>query len=185
MKVVLFVCVLILSIVSASSIYAQSPILTAENLEGYFPEVLEGMERGSLTRRKTEAGHTMITTSFSILSPEMSITSTVLVFPAVITLEHSINSAAAALEQQYPTLKKLGNKVQRQTINGETFEYREAAFQIEGHIFGLKQTTFLLIAARKVGDEIIEIQARSPINEWQSTPIKIRALLNGIVSTNE
>ena len=75
--------------------------------------------------------------------------------------------------------------MQRQTINGETSEYREAAFQIEDHIFGRKQATFLLIAARKKGGEIIELKARSPINEWQTTPIKIRALMNRITSPQE
>ena len=185
MKVIVFVGALILSIVSVSPTYAQSSILNAENLEWYFPEAFAGMERGSLTRRKTEAGHKMINTSFLILSPEMRITSSVLVFPAVITLEHIINSSESTLKQRYPTLKKLGNKVQRQTINGEIFEYREAAFQIEDHIFGRKQATFMLIAARKKGDEIIELKARSPINEWQTTPIKIRALMNRITSPQE
>ena len=185
MKTIIFVCVLILSIVSVSSTYAQSSILHAENLEWYFPEAFEGMERGSLTRRKTESGYKMINTSFSILSPEMRITSSVLVFPAIITPENLISSSEVTFKQRYPTLKKLGNKVQRQTINGETVEYREVAFQIEDHIFGRKQTTFLLIAARKIGDEIIEIKARSPINEWQITPIQIRALMNRIASPQD
>ena len=94
MKTIVLICCLLLLLISANLSYAQVSILNTENLEGHFPEKFEGMERGSLTRRKTESGHKIISTGYLIVTPENQITSTVIVSPAI----GSVNAGLVSLE---------------------------------------------------------------------------------------
>ena len=143
------------------------------------------MERGSLTRRKTESGHKIISTGYLIVTPENQITSTVIVSPAIGSVNAGLVSLEARLKQEFPNLIKLGSKTQSKIIHGKVFETGETAFQVVDHIFGSEQKTFLFIILHKQRDEMIQIKARSPIDEWKTTPIKMRALLNRIVSRQQ
>lgn len=165
--------------------YAQVSILNAENLEWHFPEKFEEMERGNLTRRKTGSGHIIISTGYLIVTPENQITSTVIVSPAIGSVNAGFDSLEARLKEEFPNLIKLGNKTQSKIIHGKVFETVEAAFQVIDHIFGSEQKTFLFIILHKQDDEIIQIKASSPIDEWNTTPMKMRALLNRIVSRQQ
>ncbi len=174
--------IIFIAIFLALSGQAYAAIFEADDISKHFPKNFDIFERGKLSRVNKINGFKSVRTIYLSFTPGARISSSVIVTPAKLGLEKSFTRLEAGFNEKYQQIQKLGQRKRNQVINGQVSLEIEAAFQVVDHIFGREQNTYLYVIMRQIDDEIIQINARTPLDEWKTMPAKIRGLIDRVAT---